>query len=268
MARGEGGKASVVRLTPEQEHRRQSRKAEILAARNERIARQNRDKMRAMTENAKFALTTSSVKTANRQAIEQKLGPLDKLLVHCQRLKDTLKHKIWRTFMLRSGYAAALFMAGTFTAQCVGADGAVKWTTGIEYNQITTVGLNYLLDVAFHNGTQTATWYIGLVSSSPTYSAADTMSSHSGWTEYTAYSETNRQTWTEDAASSGSITNSTTVDFSMNATGTVAGMFLTSNNTKGGTSGTLWSALSFSGGNQSVSNGDTLKVTYTLTASA
>lgn len=270
MAKGEGGNATVVRLTAEQREREAQKKAAVLAAREERIARQNRDKMRAMTSKAKFSLTTDQARVEQVKT----LGPLQRLYAHCERLKRTLTNKVWRLFMLRSGYAATLLFAGTFTAQCVGADGVVKWTTGMEFNQITTEGLNYLLDVGFHNGTQVATWYIGLVDTGGSYAAGNlasqiaTTGSANGWNEYTEYSETLRQTWTEDAAASGSITNSTTVDFSMNASGTVAGMFLVSTSTKGGTSGTLWTVLNFSGGNQTVSNGDTLKVTYTLTASA
>jgi hypothetical protein len=39
-----------------------------------------------------------------------------------------------------------------------------------------------------------------------------------------------------------------------------------SNNTVGGTTGTLFSTASFAGGTQTVNNGDTLKVTYTISA--
>jgi len=57
--------------------------------------------------------------------------------------------------------------------------------------------------------------------------------------------------------------------FSINATTTVGGAFLTSDNTKGGTTGTLFSAADFqSPGDRSVVNGDTLNVTYTFSLSA
>jgi hypothetical protein len=53
--------------------------------------------------------------------------------------------------------------------------------------------------------------------------------------------------------------------FSINATTVVGGAFLTSNNTKGGSTGTLYSAADFSApGDRSVVSGDTLSVTYTL----
>jgi hypothetical protein len=49
----------------------------------------------------------------------------------------------------------------------------------------------------------------------------------------------------------------------------VGGAFLTSNNTKGGTTGTLFSAVDFSApGDRSVVSGDTLTVTYTFSLDA
>ena len=62
------------------------------------------------------------------------------------------------------------------------------------------------------------------------------------------------------------VTNSASkAAFTMNATTTVGGAFLTSNNTKGGTTGTLFSAADFSSpGDRSVVSGDILNVTYTF----
>lgn len=152
---------------------------------------------------------------------------------------------------------------GVYTVECVGADGQVKWTETFK-NLVTTVGKNDLLDKYLSGSSYTAAWYLGLVngSSSPTYDAADTMSSHAGWTEVTAYSEATRPAPSFNAASGGSKSSSATA-FSINGTATVAGAFLTSNSTKSGTSGILYSAGNFSGGNRSVVSGDTLNVTYT-----
>lgn len=132
-------------------------------------------------------------------------------------------------------------------------------------NGIVDVGMNYLLDAGFPGGTQITTWYIGLVDNAgfSAFADADTMASHAGWSESTAYSEANRPQWTVGSASSRQVTNAATVDFSINATATIKGIFITSNNTKGGTTGTLWSTAAF-GSTVSVNNGDTLKVTYTL----
>jgi len=132
-------------------------------------------------------------------------------------------------------------------------------------NGIVDVGLNSILEIYFHSGTQITTWYLGLIDNSgfSALAAADTMASHAGWTESTAYSNANRPTWTAGTAASRSITNSSTVDFTINATATIKGIFVTSNNTKGGTSGTLWATAAFAS-TVAVSNGDTLKITYTV----
>ena len=136
---------------------------------------------------------------------------------------------------------------------------------------VTTEGKNHMLDSTFHGSTQVTTWYLGLIDNSPTptLAAADTMSSHSGWTENQDYTGGARGTWTEDAASSGSITNSSTVNFSMTPSSAevIYGVFLTSDNTLGGTSGTLMATAAFTGGTQTVNNGDTLKLTFTFSLS-
>jgi hypothetical protein len=66
------------------------------------------------------------------------------------------------------------------------------------------------------------------------------------------------------------ITNSASVAvFSINGTTTVGGAFLTSNNTKGGTTGILFSASDFTApGDRAVVSGDTLNVTYTFSLDA
>jgi len=70
------------------------------------------------------------------------------------------------------------------------------------------------------------------------------------------------------AARAGSIDNSgSPAAFSINATATIAGMFMVTNSTKSGTSGTLYSEGNFTQGNRSVVSGDTLNCTATETAS-
>ena len=95
------------------------------------------------------------------------------------------------------------------------------------------------------------------------------MSSHAGWTEVVAYSQATRPACTfgtPTTANPSVATNSASpATFSINGTTTVGGAFLTSNNTKSGTTGTLYSAADFSApGDRSVVSGDTLTVTYTL----
>lgn len=132
-------------------------------------------------------------------------------------------------------------------------------------NGIVDVGLNHILETEFHSGAQVTTWYIGLVDNAgfSAFANADTMASHAGWAESSAYTEANRPSWTAGAAASRQITNAATVDFSINASVTIKGLFVTSNGTKGGTTGTLWSTAAF-GSTVALNSGDTLKVTYTL----
>lgn len=169
--------------------------------------------------------------------------------------------------------AEQMDMRGSYTIECYDVDGNLKW---VDYykNLFVNVGKVDVLDKYFKGSTYTATHYLGLVdgASAPTYNAADTMASHAGWTESVAYSNANRVTavWGTATASgggagsagTGALVSSAAV-FNINATATIAGTFLTTNNTKSGTTGTLLSSGSFSGGNRSVVSGDTLNVTYT-----
>ena len=158
-----------------------------------------------------------------------------------------------------------LDVGGVFTFTCVDPDGNVKWEEEIP-NQVVDEGETYVLDVAFSGATQVSTHYIGLIEgSSPSIAESDTLSSKS-WTENQDYDEANRQTWSEGGVSSQSIDNSgSPASFTMNASVTIGGAFLTQSNTKGGTSGVLIAAGTF-GTARSVGSGDTLNVTYTISA--
>jgi hypothetical protein len=166
------------------------------------------------------------------------------------------------------GSAAGFSVGGTFHMTCVGPDGQVKWEADLK-NIVPDPALNDVLDVYLRAQTQKTVWYMGLVDNSAwtAFAAADTLASHSGWTEIapgTGYTG-NRLAWTPAAAASKSIANSSTVNFPMLGTYTVKGVFLASVAT--GTSGILFAEAAFTGGTQAVNNGDTLKVTYTINAS-
>lgn len=152
---------------------------------------------------------------------------------------------------------------------CRDANGVEKWRDTID-NIVVNAGLDYLLDAGLSGGTPITTWYLGLTSATPTVAAGNTMSSHAGWTEVTAYSEANRPAWTDGGVSSQSVSNSgSPADFTINADSTdIGGAFLTSNNTKGGTTGTLYAAGAFTAGNKSLDTSDTIEVTFTATAAA
>lgn len=157
-----------------------------------------------------------------------------------------------------------LGMKGRYFIEHFDVNGTLKGKYEVP-NGIVDVGMNHILNTQFHDTTAVSTWYIGLIDNAG-FSAlanADTMASHAGWAESVAYTEANRVEWAEDAAAARAITNSTTSDFSINATVTLKGIFITSDNTKSGTSGTLWSTATFAS-NVAAVNGDTLKITYTV----
>ena len=162
---------------------------------------------------------------------------------------------------------------GTYYVECFDADSNLKWADTIE-NVVCTVGKNLALDTYLAGSSYTVVGpYMGLISST-SYSAvaaADTMSSHSGWLEagnanaptYTAP----RKTCAWSAASAGSKALSAALVFAITGTGTVKGCFITYGSgavsTIDNTSGTLYSAGLFTGGDKVVANGDTLNVSYT-----
>jgi len=137
-------------------------------------------------------------------------------------------------------------------------------------NAVVDEGINSILNIMFHAAAQVTTWYIGLLGDTDLADllATDTMASHPNWTENQSYTELTRQEWTEDAAASKSISNTTLVSFSINATTTISGIFVVSDNTKGGATGTLWATGLFVEGDVSAQSGDTLNVTYTITGAA
>lgn len=137
-------------------------------------------------------------------------------------------------------------------------------------NICTDEGLTSLLDIMFHDATQIATWYIAVFSDDYTPLVTNTYATP-GYTESSAYTEANRPAFVEAAAASKSITNSASkATFTINATVSIYGAALVSDNTKGDTvaaSAVLYNVSQFSSGVKAVESGDTLKVTITLTAS-
>lgn len=155
---------------------------------------------------------------------------------------------------------------GFWTVRCLGPDGVEKWSESYE-NLVVNEGLDHLLDVTLSGATQITTWYVGLMAATPTVAAADVMNSHAGWTEFTAYDESVRQTWTDAGVSSQSVTNSASkASFTVSTnSSSIGGAFLVSNSTKSGTTGVLYAGGAFSGGNKAADDGDTLQVTATFT---
>jgi len=132
---------------------------------------------------------------------------------------------------------------------------------------ITTIGRNLMNDDSVHGTADVGTWYVGLIdlaSYTTGIAAGDTMASHAGWIECTAYDEETRPEWTEGAASNGVTTNGSVVTFTISATKTVKGFFLASSSTKGEAASTLLGTALFNEGDKPVVDGDQCLVTATL----
>ena len=153
-----------------------------------------------------------------------------------------------------------------YIIECVAPDGTVKWVEEI-HNLITTEGLNDSLDKHLKGSAYTAAWYVGLTDGTPTPAAGDTLASHAGWVEVTAYTG-DRQALVLGSVSGGSVSNTASkASFPVTSDATtIGGAFLATVAT--GTAGVLYGVGAFSGGDKSADNGDTLNVTVTCTAAS
>lgn len=152
-----------------------------------------------------------------------------------------------------------------YKVECFDSNGNLKWIEDFD-NLVVTAGLNKLLDATFKTGLTTPAWYIGLKGAG-TPLAADTMASHSSWTDLNCYSNGTRPAYSPGTISAGSVSNSGSVAvFNINATATVAGCFLADNSANQGTTGTLYGAGDFTS-SRSVASGDVLNVTVTTSVS-
>lgn len=135
------------------------------------------------------------------------------------------------------------------------------------YNLVTDEGETELLNRGYNDTTITDA--VGLTDGTPTVDETDTMGSHAGWTEVTAYDEADRPALSMGTASSQSIDNSASpASFSINTDSTtIGGAFVSTDNTKGGTAGILIGVAAADGGDKTLGSGDSLDVTITSTAS-
>ena len=190
------------------------------------------------------------------------------------------------TLSTRGMVADAIGLEGSYHVVCHDKNGNFKWEDRFD-NQVVQAGkilaMNTLLFTA--SGYTLVGPFLGLVSGSGnTFSPTDTMASHAGWTEFSAYTVSaaaNRATATFTTATGNGVTtagsnivysNANSITYTITGSGgTVGGCFLVTGsgavNTFGSTAGTLWSAGAF-GTAKATTAGDTVAVTYTTTATS
>src|SRR5690606_1225274 len=139
--------------------------------------------------------------------------------------------------------------------------GKVKWVERVT-NLVVDTGLDHMLDATLSAGPQVTTRVIGLIDDSPTIAPGDTMSAHAGGSDATAYDQATPPQWLDGGVSNQTVSNSgSPAEFTISANGTgIGGAFLASNSTKGGTTGTLFSATAFTGGDKTLGDDDVLRV--------
>jgi len=176
------------------------------------------------------------------------------------------------TVSRNAGQEDQVGLQGIYVVECFDAQGNLKWSDRIE-NLVTNVGRKSLLDSYFAN-TGGGAVVMGLKGAG-TAAYGDTQASHAGWLEVggtnaPTYSGT-RKTPTFSAATTANpsvLTTSAAVIFSMTGSGTVAGAFINigGSSTIDSTTGVLFSAGDFTAGSKTVTSGDTINVTYSLSA--
>ena len=174
----------------------------------------------------------------------------------------------------RSAAHTELFgLEGVYEAKCYDVDGNLKWSDSIE-NLTTNVGRQNLLNFYFISPSATNAIVMGLKGTG-TAAYTDTQAAHAAWLEV---GSTNAPTYsgtrktpsftTTTSANPAVLTTSASVVFSITGSGTVAGAFINAAGSSAidNTTGILFSAGDFTAGSKTVSSGDTINVTYTLSA--
>ena len=170
---------------------------------------------------------------------------------------------------------------GFYQVECRDAAGNLKWDQEFP-NLVVAVGKQLMLDTLLKGTSYSVTGpFLGLISNSTTFAAADTMSSKT-WTEFTNYtvggSAVRGTAVFASATSAGTTpTNVTTsaaaaITYTITgAGGTVYGCFLVTGtgavNTLSSTTGVLYSEGNFAVA-KAVTAGDTVSVSYSTTATS
>ena len=170
---------------------------------------------------------------------------------------------------------------GFYQVECRDAAGNLKWDEEFP-NLVVAVGKQLMLDTLLKGTSYSVTGpFLGLISNSTTFAAADTMSSKT-WTEFTNYTVSSSAVRGTAVFGSATSTGTTPTNVTTSAAtaitytitgagGTVYGCFLVTGtgavNTLSSTAGVLYSEGNFSVA-KAVTAGDTVSVTYSTTATS
>lgn len=158
-----------------------------------------------------------------------------------------------------------LSFRGKFLAELFSPDGQRLWRKRVR-NSVLDPALDDILQVYFAGGTPKTSWFLGLIDnqSFTGVDGGDSLLSHPGWLENINYSQGARAAWSPSIGG-GLASNAASQAFTFTKGVSLAGMFVASNSTKGGTSGLLWSAGLF-GQPKAVAAGQILRLSYQLRA--
>jgi len=188
------------------------------------------------------------------------------------------------TLQAKAATVETVGVEGFYHVECRDANGDTKWTESFP-NLVNAVGKQLMLNTLLKGSSYSVTGpYLGLIgTTSPTFNVEDTMTSHSGWTEFIAYTVSGSAARgtavfanaTDNAVASPSnvVTSSATaITYTITGSGgNVTGCFLVTgsgaSSTQSNTGGTLYSAGAF-GSAKSTTAGDTVSVTYSTTATS
>lgn len=231
-------------------------------------------RLRRIVEAVAVAVAASAAIVGQAYALERVQAPVATFNVECFTARDGLRDVVAATQTRIEEHRAKgnVEQADLLHAYMLAELMEVSWRE-VKKNTVTTGGKNDLLDKYFAGSSYTAAWFCGLISSTSysTISAADTMASHAGWLEAgtantPTYSQSTRVALAFSSASAGSKATSSASSFTFTGSGTIKGMFGTSVSTKDGTTGILYNAVLFTGGDRAVVNTDVVNVSVTYSA--
>lgn len=139
-----------------------------------------------------------------------------------------------------------------------------EWET---HNIVTNEGLDHTLDVTVANAAQVTTWYVGIFKGNYTPDGTETGATvATDSTEATEYVAATRPAYVPGTVATQSVDNTASkASFTINATVTIYGAFLSGDSAKNGIGSKCLCIARFPG-QRDLLNTDVLNVTYTLSA--